>query len=398
MLQVALLAVGCAAMLGRPFGLPRWVGPVVAALLGVVTTAIDVDDAWDALVDLAPALLFLVFAVPLAVALDELGFFAALAERVDGGRHLVVQLWVLATLVVIVFNLDAAVVLLTPLYARVALRNQMSPELLVFQPALLAGLASGLLPVSNLTNLIVASQFDLGVEDFVSVMVIPTALACTIGFVAYRWTFRAVPGPPTGGATVTRGDGRGVERGVDRALVRGAPIVVFVLVGFTVGELIGVPPWVVAAAAALWAAAHARRLPVETVPIEAVAIVAGLAVLVVAAVPHLPIEWFFERNGFVGGLLVGGFGVLSSDLVNNVPAVLAGASAVTSTEQVWPLLIGVNIGPLFVLTGALSGLLWRDTARRVGVEVSARRYSAVGVRVGLPALVVALPVAVLIAG
>lgn len=398
MFQVVLLAVGCAAMLGRPFGLPRWVGPVVAAAIGLVSTAVDLDDAADAIVDLAPALLFLVFAVPLAVALDELGFFTAVAERVDGGRHLVAQLWVLATFVVIVFNLDAAVVLLTPLYARVALRNQVSPEMLVFQPALLAGLASGLLPVSNLTNLIVASQFDLGVEDFVSVMALPTVLACAVGFVAYRWTFRGVPVSIAGTAVDARGDGGSDERAADRALVRGAPIVVFVLAGFTLGELIGIPPWVIAAVAASWAAAHARRLPVETVPIEAVAIVAGLAVLVVAAVPHLPIEWFFEREGFGGGLLVGGFGVLSSDLVNNVPAVLAGASAVTSTEQAWPLLIGVNIGPLFVLTGALSGLLWRDTARRVGVEVSARRYSAVGLRVGLPALLVALPAAVLLAG
>ncbi len=394
MFQVVLLALGCVAMLGRPFGLPRWVGPVVAAAAGLATTAIRFDDAADAIVDLAPALLFLVFAVPLAVALDELGLFTALAERVDGGRHLVAQLWVLATFVVIVFNLDAAVVLLTPLYARVALRNQMSPEMLVFQPALLAGLASGLLPVSNLTNLIVASQFDLGVEDFVLVMAIPTVLACTIGFVAYRWTFRGYPAP----AIRSAGEARGAGRRHHAALVRGVPIVAFVLAGFTLGELVGVPPWVVAAVAALWAGVHARRLPVETVPIEAVAIVSGLAVLVVAAVPHLPIEWFFEHSGFVGGLLVGVFGVISSDLVNNVPAVLAGASAATSTEQVWPLLIGVNIGPLFVLTGALSGLLWRDTARRIGVEVSARRYSAVGVRVGLPALVVALPLAVVIAG
>ncbi|MEM8619686.1 MAG: SLC13 family permease [Actinomycetota bacterium] len=398
MLQVALLAAGCAAMLGRPFGLPRWVGPVVAALLGLATTAVDLGDARDALVDLAPALAFLVFAVPLAVGLDELGFFEALARRVGAGRWLVGWLWVLATFVVIVFNLDAAVVLLTPLYARIALRHGLSPEMLVFQPALLAGLASGLLPVSNLTNLIVATQFHLGVGEFVAVMALPTALACSVGFVAYRWTYRRQSPAGCQSLHVSVDEPRPLSVEDRTALWRGVPIVAFVLAGFTLGEVVGIPPWVVAAVAAIWAAAHARRVPVETVPIEAVAIVAGLAVLVVAAVPHLPINWFFERSGFVGGLVVGAFGVLSADLVNNVPAVLAGASAVTSTEQVWPLLIGVNIGPLFVLTGALSGLLWRDTARRVGVDVSAARYSAVGLRVGLPALVVALPVAVMLAG
>ena len=109
-------------MLGRPFGLSRWVGPVVTALIGLTTTAIDIGNARNALIDLAPALAFLVFAVLLAVGLDELGL--------------------------------------------------------------------GLLPVSNLTNLIVATQVNLGVEEFVAVMSLPTLLACTIGFVAYRWTFR----------------------------------------------------------------------------------------------------------------------------------------------------------------------------------------------------------------
>ncbi len=56
------------------------------------------------------------------------------------------------------------------------------------------------------------------------------------------------------------------------------------------------------------------------------------------------------------------------------------------------MLLGANIGPALVISGALSGLLWRDTARRMGVQVSARRYSEVGVKVGLPALVVAAAV------
>ena len=57
--------------------------------------------------------------------------------------------------------------------------------------------------------------------------------------------------------------------------------------------------------------------------------------------------------------------------------------------QAWPLLIGTNIGSVFLVTASLSGLLWRDTAERAGVTVSARRYASVGLRVGLPSLVIA---------
>ena len=53
----------------------------------------------------------------------RIGVFEALAATVDGGDNLVAGLWLLATAVTIVFNLDASVVLLTPLYIRIAQRH-----------------------------------------------------------------------------------------------------------------------------------------------------------------------------------------------------------------------------------------------------------------------------------
>lgn len=76
--------------------------------------------AFDALVS---PLVFLLLAVPLAVVLDDVGFFASVAAMVDGGGRLRLGLWVLAAAVTILFNLDAAVMLLTPLYVRVAGRH-----------------------------------------------------------------------------------------------------------------------------------------------------------------------------------------------------------------------------------------------------------------------------------
>ena len=45
--------------------------------------------------------------------------------------------------------------------------------------------------------------------------------------------------------------------------------------------------------------------------------------------------------------------------------------------------------------GWLAGLLWMDIVRANGIVMTPRRYARVGLRVGLPALVVALPLAVL---
>jgi arsenical pump membrane protein len=366
-------------MFVRPFGLPLWVGPVVAAVVGLATRIIHWHDASDSLHLLTKPLLFLLFAVPLAIVLDRIGVFAALAAMVDGGDHLVAWLWLLATAVTIVFNLDASVVLLTPLYIHIAQRNGYSPEMLAFQPALLACLASNPLPVSNLTNLIVAEHFDLHVVDFLRHLLVPTIAACVVGWFCFRRAFK-----------VDRPQFRSADQPVDRrALRQGLPIVGFVLIGFTVGAALGVPEWVVAAVALAWGAALLAHIPLRAVPYEAMLVAAGLSVLVAGATSYLRLARIFDASGMPGRARTVLFGVVASDVSNNLPAVLAGISSIRDHSQVWSLLIGANIGPVLVISGALSGLLWRDTAAGLGVQVSARRYSSVGLRVGLPALVVA---------
>jgi len=382
---VILLTSGVVALFVRPRSVALWVAPVVLAVIGLATTWVRWGDVHDSLRLLRNPLLFLLFAVPLAVLLDRIGVFGALAALVDGGRHLAAWLWVLAAAVTIVCNLDASVVLLTPLYIRIARRHGLAPEMLAFQPALLACLASSPLPVSNLTNLIIAERFHLGVGDFVRHLALPTLAACTIGWFAFRTVFHLHP--------TTDGIDEVAEA---RALQRGLPIIGFVLVGFTAGDVVGVPAWVIAAVAVVWAAALTRTVPWRAVPHEAMLVAAGLAVLVAGAVPHLHLAGVLHggsgsagSSGIGDGLRALLFGVVGSDIANNLPAVLAGSAALHDHAQVWPLLIGVNIGPVFVLSGALSGLLWRDTAASLDVHVTFRRYTSVGVRVGLPALLAA---------
>jgi arsenical pump membrane protein len=346
-----------------------------------VVGSIAFEDAARAVSDVRSALLFLVFAVPLAVTLDQIGVFGALAAMVDGGRHLVAGLWWLAAAVVVVFNLDAAVVLLTPLYIRIARRHGFDVEALAFQPALLACLASSVLPVSNLTNLIVAEQQHLGFYDFVTQLAPASLAATTVGFIAYRRVFHLHP-------TTDR-----VDDPVDpRALRRGLPIIAFVLAGFTVGDLAGISAWIVTAVALMWAAAWTRHVPWRAVPVAAIATTAGLVVVVAAAVPHLALDRWFDSPGTAGALRATGAATALSNLTNNLPVSLAASSSIEHPERSWPLLVGTNIGSIFVVTASLSTLLWRDTATRSGVFVSAGRWTAVAVRVGIPALVAATAV------
>ena len=390
-MAVVLLAAGIVLLFVRPPWLPIWAGPVAAASAGVATGVIRWHVTADALRLLRNPLLFLLFAVPLAVLLDRIGVFSALAARVSGGRHLVLWLWVLAAGVTAVFNLDAAVVLLTPLYIHIAKGNGYAPEMLAFQPALMACLASNPLPVSNLTNLIVAEKFGLGVGQFVVHLLLPTVLACSVGWFAYRRYFGTEPQQRRHSDAAVGAPDPGGRQPVDEAnaLRRGLPIVGFVLLGFTLGDALGIPGWVVAAVAVLWASALTRMFAWRVVPYAAMLVAVGLSVLVAGAVPHLGLDRLLDATGIAGRLRAFGFGVVGSNVSNNLPAVLAGSAALEHQASVWALLIGVNVGPVLVISGALSGLLWRDTAARFDVHITAKRYSQVGLRVGLPALLVA---------
>ena len=122
---------------------------------------------------------------------------------VGRGRHLALGLWVLGALVTTILNLDASVVLLTPLYVRIARRCGLDPLALAFQPVLLSCLASSALPVSNLTNLIAASSRHLPTTAFLAHLGLPSLAATVIGWFAYRAAVQ--PGVPTSPET---GSGR----------------------------------------------------------------------------------------------------------------------------------------------------------------------------------------------
>jgi arsenical pump membrane protein len=220
------------------------------------------------------------------------------------------------------------------------------------------------------------------VVDFLHHAAPPAVAATAVGWFAHRAAF-----PPAGGGVATRDV-------VDADAVRiGIPVVVWLLVGFTVGERAGVPAWLVAAVALAGLATVTRRLPWRSVPAGPAVLALGLGTLAIAAAPALRVDRLFELDGRGGEAAVFGAGVAGANVMNNLPATVVALPALElHPERAWALLLGVNLGPLLWVTGALSTLLWQSTMGRLGHHISARRYVAVGWRVGVPALLVALAV------
>jgi arsenical pump membrane protein len=380
---VALLAAGVAGALLSPGRVPLATFPVAAALVAIATHAVAIGRARSAIDALAEPLAFFLLAVPLAALLDEVGTFDA-AARVVSGTRVALGCWLLGCAVVAVLNLDAAVVLLTPLYIRVARRLDLDATAYAFQPALLACLASCALPVSNLTNLIAVHNTDLGTRDFLGAFALPTVVACTVGYVGWRYAFR------NSRLDATAAAGRQpVER---RPLVIGAVVLGVLLVGFVFGRAVGIEPWVVVAAADVALVAATRTLPWRVVPVDAALLAGGLAILAAGFVARVDVGRLLSGSGSGVSLLRdAGVTAVGANAMNNLPAflVLFPFAKQGPPAALWAVLLGANLGPVLLVTGSLSGLLWLTVARRDGVPVGPGAYLRVGAIAGVPAFVLA---------
>jgi len=328
-----------------------------------------------------PALLFLGFGVPLAALLDRLGFFAALAEEMQRRRDTVSVgwLWMLAALTTAVLNLDTTVVLLTPLYVRLARRCDVPILPIAAIPLFLASFASSVLPVSNLTSLIVAEKFDVSVAGVVGHLAVPSLAASLVGWVIYRRRF---------GTQLMAGSSADRD---SRALHTGIIVVVVLLVGFVVGPTWGIKAWMVAGAVDLALVALSGWVPWRSIPLVTIVAVGAVGLLAGAVITPSVVESMLPGDGRVGLAMTVLMGAGVANVVNNLPAVLVvttGSSTMSWT--VWGWLAGVNVGAALLPLGALANLLWLRILRTEGIKVGFREYARLTGPVVAPALLASM--------
>lgn len=356
----------------RPRGWPEAVAAVPGAALLVALGVVAPHDAWARAGELGPTVAFLAGILVLADLCRAEGLFdaaGALMARGSRGRpvRLLGSVFVVASLVTATLSLDATVVLLTPVVFATAARVGARPRPHVFATAHLANSASLLLPVSNLTNLLVMDATGLGFLEFAGLMWAPWLVAIGIDHVVVRRYFAAdlsVHAAPRETGTPAR------------VPVAALVVVGLTLLGFALASPLGVEPaWVALAGAAVLAARRAVACPREVRAAASgwvraanpafLVFVPALGIIVEGAVDH-------GLGQALGGLVPHGTGLVSllalavlgavlANLVNNLPAVLvllpltldAGPLAVLAV------LIGVNVGPNLTYVGSLATLLWR---------------------------------------
>lgn len=318
---------------------------------------------------------FLVTIMVLARACADEGLFESLGTKAEflarGSSTRLLALSVgFAALVTTVLSLDATVVLLTPVLIAASFTKAHA-----YASVRLANSASTLLPVSNLTNLLVFGATGLSFVGFAWAMLPVWMVAIVAEFAALRWWFRdelrQPYEPPVASETALP--------------LFPLAVVIVVLLGIAGGTT----PVIPAAAGAILLSAYAliRRNSTWRDLLEAAnlpfAVFVFVWAFVVSALGSTFVgDWFDDAipsgTGLGSLLLVALVAMIAANVVNNLPAtlLLLPAAAAVGPVAVLALLIGVNVGANLTIIGSLANLLWRQSGRR---ELSSLRgFHALG--------------------
>jgi arsenical pump membrane protein len=394
--NVATWSIAAGAVLGiltRPRNWPEAWWAVAGALALVLFSLISPTTALAAVEKGTDVYLFLIGMMILAELARREGLFewlagCALRHARGSGRRLFILIYALGTLVTIFLSNDATAVVLTPaVYAAAKhAKAPATPYLLIC--AFIANAASFVLPISNPANLVVFGDHMPPLRAWVGEFGAPSAISIVFTYFLLRLTQREhLPSEIAVVAQISS-----LPAGGRIAAAAIAMTGIALLVASLMGCQLGLPTCVAGVVAWIMISLLKRASPwpvVRKISWSVLPLVAGLFVLVqaiegtgaLASLTHA-VSLHAQRTPMTTALVGGGAVAVASNLINNLPMGLIGATVTQAghlpATVTGALLIGVDLGPNLSVTGSLATILWLVAVRREGEDVSAGKFLAVG--------------------
>jgi len=330
-------------------------------------------------------------------------YLAALAAQRAAGsaKRLFFLMYCVGTVVTIFMSNDATAVVLTPaVLAVVHAVKAEKPLPYLYICAFIANAASFVLPISNPANLVIFRDHMPTLMHWLGRFAIPSVLSIVATYSVLRFMQRdALTQPIEADVDVPALSGAGKATGLGIIVMA-----VVMLAASAFGVPLGLPTFCAGLALFIsscllkrtFLTGHLAEISWSVLPL-----VAGLFVLVeglqhtgvinhLAQVMQTAAQAIPAHAGWISGAVI----AVACNLINNLPAGLIAGSALTAAHAPIPVasavLVGVDLGPNFSVTGSLATILWLTALRRDGIEVSAWSFLKLGVVVTLPALAAAL--------
>jgi arsenical pump membrane protein len=337
------------------------------------------------------ALLFLLALLLLSLFVEKSGFFEWAAIRsaraaAGNGRLLYRNAFLLGAVVTAVLSLDTTAVMLTPVLLSLVKRLRLPATPYIALCAFVANIGSLLLPISNLTNILFASAFNLTFAVFTLRMLAPQIVALAVTYWLLHWYFRRelpdsfdVRSLPEAKTLVPDARYFNVCIGV----------LAVVLLGYFLAPLVGAEPYGVAfggSGVLLVVGLVTGRLRFSDLGKLSWGLfpfVIGLFIAVRGlenlGLVELCSSWLQRsKSGSLPQMLaVTGMTTLAANVTNNLPAAILARSVLLEAHApasaAFAALIGADVGSIITPFGSLATMLVLAIARQEGVLVRERR-------------------------
>ena len=302
------------------------------------------------------------------------------AKTPGGARSLFAVTMLAVALVTATLNLDTAVVFMTPVALHAARLRGVDERPFLYGSILMVNSASLLLLGSNLTNMLVFASHPVRGAVVAGHMALPwvAAVTLTTALVALRYwrVFTSSPTRPEDeDASWTLGPGVVASvLSVVAMLVLSHPALEILAMGLVVEAY-----ELVVRRRVVWREVVAVASPGVVIPLFVLAVAVGW----LGRVWHAPAQWLVHAGTLTTALLA----ALASLVINNLPA--ASLFAAGHVSHPYALLIGLDLGPNALVTGAMSTMLWLRIARADEATPTLRQFSALGLPVALVTIVAA---------
>lgn len=400
-----IAAISILLMLVRPRGIREAVWTSAGAILLVVSGLISLPLAGHAIALGLNVYLFLIGMMLLAVLGKRYGVFdwlATLAMRRAKGspRRLFTLVFIVGVVVTAFLSNDATAVVLTPAVLAAVRRARTNPLPYLFICAIIANAAGFLLPISNPANLVVFNRAMPPLAEWLAMFLLPACVAIAATYILMRILFRR----DLAGELDSRVTPAPLSHTGRMVLIGMCVVAAVMLIASGLHRNIGLPACIAAVLLAIVALVHRRESPLpllRSISWSILPLVASLFIIVAAA----------EQAGALialchamraasawppaaGAIAVGAITGFGANLVNNLPLGLIGGATLRATPvhtlMQKAVLIGVDLGPNFSITGSLASILWLMTLRNEGLHISRKQFFKAGLVLMPPTLLLAL--------
>ena len=275
----------------------------------------------------------------------------------------------------------------------------------LFVCAFIANAASFVLPISNPANLVVFGARMPHLAEWLRQFALPSVASIVMTYAVLRLTQGRALSEEQIEASVPTPH---LSHAGKLAAIGIAGIGVVLVTASALDVRLGLPTFICGVVTTVAVLSLSRQSPwpvVSGISWSVIPLVAGLFVMVEALVKtgvigqlSAMLHGAVAQSPSAAAWAVGISTALAANLANNLPVGLVAGSVAASdhlpASVVAAILIGVDLGPNFSVTGSLATILWLVALRRQKIEVTAWRFLAIGALVTPPALVAALAAAI----